>query len=118
MGFKLPYTADELDAATRAVLAANNIVDGYLRPVAWRGSEMMGVSAQHNTIHVAIATWEWPSYFSPEAKLKGIRLQTSAWARPAPNTAPVHAKAAGLYMICTMSKHTADRKSTRLNSSH
>ncbi|HET8726109.1 MAG TPA: branched-chain amino acid aminotransferase [Alphaproteobacteria bacterium] len=108
LGFSLPFTAAEIDEATRAVVKANGIVDGYVRPVAWRGSEMMGVSAQHNTIHVAIATWVWPSYFSPEAKLKGIRLQTSPWARPAPNTAPVHSKAAGLYMICTMSKHAAE----------
>jgi branched-chain amino acid aminotransferase len=108
LGFKIPFTVDEIDAATEAVIAANNIVDGYVRPVAWCGSEMMGVGAQHNTVHLAIATWVWPSYFSPEAKLKGIRLQTSAWARPAPNTAPVHSKAAGLYMICTMSKHAAE----------
>src|SRR3546814_18927753 len=75
----------------------------YVRPVAWRGSEMMGVSAQNNKIHVAIAVWEWPSYFSPEAKMKGLRLQISDWRRPAPNTAPTKAKAAGLYMICTLS---------------
>lgn len=108
LGFKLPFTVAEIDAATRAVVEANQIVDGYVRPIAWRGSEMMGVSAQHNTIHVAIATWEWPSYFDPAAKMKGIRLKTSAWRRPDPKTAPVHAKAAGLYMICTMSKHAAE----------
>src|SRR3546814_15458990 len=85
------------------------IVDGYVRPVAWRGSEMMGVSAQQNRIHLAIAAWEWPSYFDPAAKMKGIRLALSPWRRPAPDTAPVHAKAAGLYMICTLSKHQAER---------
>ncbi|MEE8187908.1 MAG: aminotransferase class IV, partial [Kiloniellales bacterium] len=89
---------------------ANGIVEGYVRPVAWRGSEMMGVSAQQTSINVAIAAWEWPSYFSPEARLKGIRLATSPWRRPAPDTAPVHAKAAGLYMICTLSKHAAEAK--------
>lgn len=108
MGFELPYTADEIDRATAEVIAAGNIVDGYVRPVAWRGSEMMGVSAQKNSIHVAIAAWIWPSYFDPEARRKGIRLQTSKWARPAPTSAPVHAKAAGLYMICTLSKHDAE----------
>ena len=90
------------------MIEANGIVDGYVRPVAWRGSEMMGVSAQHNTIHVAIATWEWPSYFDPAAKMKGIRLQVSPWRRPDPATAPTQSKAAGLYMICTMSKHQAE----------
>lgn len=110
LGFTLPYTAAEIDAATRAVVAAQGIVDGYIRPVAWRGSEMMGVSAQHNRIHVAIAAWEWPSYFSPEARLAGIKLQISKWARPAPNTAPTASKAAGLYMICTMSKHAAENE--------
>ena len=79
-----------------------------MRPVAWRGSEMMGVSAQNTKIHLAIAVWDWPSYFSPEARMKGIRLKTTEWRRPAPDTAPVHAKAAGLYMICTMSKHAAE----------
>lgn len=108
LGFTLPYSVSEIDAATNAVVEANGIVDGYVRPVAWAGSEMMGVSAQHNTIHVAIAVWQWPSYFDPEARLKGIDLTISEWARPAPNTAPVHSKAAGLYMICTMSKHRAE----------
>ncbi len=108
LGFKLPYSVAEIDEACRESLRANNIVDGYVRPVAWRGSEMMGVAAQANRIHVAVAAWEWPSYFSPEAKMKGISLVTSKWRRPAPDTAPVHAKAAGLYMICTMSKHDAE----------
>lgn len=105
----IPYDADAIDEATNAVIRANGIVDGYVRPVAWRGSEMMAVSAQQTSIHVAIATWPWPSYFSAEARFAGIRLKISKWRRPAPETAPVHAKAAGLYMICTLSKHEAER---------
>lgn len=108
LGFEIPYPADQIDAACKEVCQANSIVDGYIRPVAWRGSEMMGVSAQQNTIHLAIAAWPWPSYFSPEARMKGIRLKTSAWKRPSPETAPTDSKAAGLYMICTMSKHAAE----------
>jgi len=109
LGFDIPYTADQIDQACIDVLAANDIVDGYIRPVAWRGSEMMGVSAQQNRINLAIAAWPWPSYFSPEARMKGIRLQVSKWKRPSPETEPVHAKAAGLYMICTLSKHAAEQ---------
>ncbi|MBD87590.1 MAG: branched-chain amino acid aminotransferase [Rhodospirillaceae bacterium] len=108
LGFELPFSAKELNAANYKVLKANNILDGYLRPVAWRGSEMMGVSAQECSIHVAIAAWEWPSYFTPEARLKGIRLQWSKWKRPSPETIPAKTKAAGLYMICTLSKHDAE----------
>ncbi len=108
LGFELPYSVAEIDAAAEAVLRENGLVDAYVRPVAWRGSEMMGVSAQATRINVAIAAWEWPSYFNPELRAKGIRLMTSPWRRPAPDTAPVHAKAAGLYMICTMSKHAAE----------
>ena len=108
LGFTIPYLVEEIDAACIQACKANNIVDGYVRPIAWRGSEMMGVSAQQNRINVAIAAWEWPSYFSPEARMKGIKLTMSDWRRPAPNTAPVHAKAAGLYMICTLSKHKAE----------
>ena len=107
-GFKIPYSVAEIDAAAEAVLRENNLVDAYVRPVAWRGSEMMGVSAQATKINLAIAAWPWPSYFSPELRAKGIRLNISSWRRPAPDTAPVHAKAAGLYMICTMSKHVAE----------
>ena len=84
--------------------------DAYVRPIAWRGSEMMGVSAQNNKIHLAIATWEWPSYFDPAQRLKGIRLDLAEYRRPDPATAPARAKAAGLYMICTISKHKAERK--------
>ena len=109
LGFKIPYSIEEIDQACIETLKVNNIVDGYLRPVAWRGSEMMGVSAQDNRINVAIAAWAWPSYFSPEARMKGIKLQTSKWKRPSSETAPVHAKAAGLYMICTLSKHEAEK---------
>jgi branched-chain amino acid aminotransferase len=109
MGFEIPYTSEQINDATNALLKTSNIVDGYIRPVAWRGSEMMGVSAQQNTIHLAIAAWEWPSYFLPEARMKGIRLQTAKWKRPSPESAPVHAKAAGLYMICTLSKHAAEK---------
>ncbi len=108
LGFNIPYNAEEIDEACKKVCEINDIVDGYIRPVAWRGSEMMGVSAQQNTIHLAIAAWPWPSYFSPEARSKGIRLTTAAWRRPAPDTAPTNSKAAGLYMICTMAKHAAE----------
>lgn len=108
MGMEIPYTMDEVNAANYMVLEANGISDGYVRPVVWRGSEMMGVSAQKNTIHLAIAAWEWPSYFTPEARMKGIRLQWSQWKRPSPETIPAHTKAAGLYMICTLSKHAAE----------
>ena len=110
LDFEIPFSVAEIEAAKRETIASMGISDGYVRPVAWRGSEMMGVSAQHNTIHLAIAAWEWPSYFDPEAKMKGIKLALSKWRRPAPDTAPVHAKAAGLYMICTMSKHKAEKE--------
>ncbi len=110
MGFEIPYSVAEIDAATLAVMAANGIADGYVRPFAWRGSEMMGVSAQQTRINVAIAAWEWPAYFTPEARLKGIRMTRSQWRRPAPETAPTQSKAAGLYMICTLSKHAAEAK--------
>ena len=108
LGFELPCSVDDVDRACDEVCRANGIVDGYVRPVAWRGSEMMAVSAQATRIHLAIACWPWPSYFSPEARMQGIRLKTAPWRRPAPDTAPVHAKAAGLYMICTMSKHAVE----------
>jgi branched-chain amino acid aminotransferase len=110
LGMKIPFTQDQINQACIDVCKANNIVDGYLRPVAFRGSEMMAVSAQTTTIHVAIATWPWPSYFSPAEKLKGIRLDIARYKRPSPETEPVHAKAAGLYMICTLCKHEAEAK--------
>lgn len=110
LGFEIPYAAGEIDAACIETLEVNGLADGYLRPVAWRGSEMMGVSAQNNRINLAIAAWEWPSYFDPEERLKGIRLDIADYRRPSPETAPCHAKAAGLYMICTLSKHAAESK--------
>jgi len=110
LDFEIPYSVAEIDAAKRLVLEKSGLADAYLRPVAWRGSEMMGVSAQHNTIHLAIAAWEWPSYFDAAAKMKGIRLDMAEYRRPDPATAPCHSKAAGLYMICTISKHRAERK--------
>ncbi len=108
LGFEVPASMDDLARATREVITANNIVDGYVRPVAWRGAEQMGVSVELSRIHLALACWDWPAYFSPEARAKGIRMHQSKWARPAPHTAPVHAKASGLYMICTMAKHEAE----------
>ncbi len=110
LDFQIPYTLEEIDEACNATLAKNGLTDGYLRPIAWRGSEMMGVSAQHNKINVAVAAWEWPSYFSPAERLKGIRLGFAKYRRPDPATAPSLAKAAGLYMICTISKHDAERR--------
>jgi branched-chain amino acid aminotransferase len=110
LDFDIPYSVAEIDAAKRLVLERNGQKDAYLRPVAWRGSEMMGVAAQHNAIHLAIATWEWPSYFDPAQRLQGIKLDLAEYRRPDPATAPALAKAAGLYMICTISKHRAERK--------
>jgi branched-chain amino acid aminotransferase len=110
LGFEIPWTADQINAAKEETLARMNLADAYIRPVAWRGSEMMGISAQKNTIHLAIAAWEWPSYFKPEERLKGIRLDLADYRRPDPKTAPYKAKAAGLYMICTISKHAAEAK--------
>jgi branched-chain amino acid aminotransferase len=110
LGFALPYSAAEIDAACNAVIEANRIVDGYVRPIAWRGPEQMGVAAQQTRIHVAVAAWQWPRYFGDEARTKGIKLTVSDWRRPAPDTAPVKAKAAGLYMICTLSRHAAEAK--------
>ncbi|MGC9954077.1 MAG: branched-chain amino acid aminotransferase [Rhizomicrobium sp.] len=110
IGMKIPYTEEEISNACMEAVRAQDIVDGYVRPVVFRGSEMMAVSAQNTKIHVAIAVWQWPSYFDPQQKLKGIRLDISQWRRPAPDTAPTKAKAAGLYMICTLSKHAAEAK--------
>jgi branched-chain amino acid aminotransferase len=110
MDFTIPYSIDELNAAKDKVVELNGGGDQYVRPVAWRGSEMMAVSAQHNKIHVAVATWAWPSMFDPETKMKGIKLDIAEFRRPDPQCAPVHAKAAGLYMICTISKHKAEKK--------
>ena len=109
LGFKLPYTEKRINDACNQIIKKQNIKNGYLRPFAWRGSEMMAISAQNTTIHVAIATWEMTTYFDINKKFKGIKLQTSKWMRPPSNTAPTQAKAAGLYMICTLSKHTAEK---------
>ena len=110
LGFEIPYSLDEINIANREVLEAQGYSDAYIRPVAWRGSEMMGVSAQKNTIHLAIAAWQWPSYFDPAERLKGIRLDIAEYRRPDPATIPCKSKAAGLYMICTISKHAAEAK--------
>lgn len=110
LDFALPYTIEEIDEACRQTVAAQRLADAYVRPIAWRGSEVMGVTAQASKIHVAIAVWPWPSYFDPAEKAKGIRLDMAAWRRPSPETAPCKSKAAGLYMICTLSKHAAERK--------
>ncbi|WP_439616153.1 branched-chain amino acid aminotransferase [Shinella sp.] len=110
LGFKIPYSVEELDAATIELLKRQGFSEAYARPIAWRGSEMMGVSAQNNRINVAIAIWQWGSYFNPAEKLKGIRLDIAEYRRPDPKTAPSKSKAAGLYMICTISKHAAEAK--------
>lgn len=110
LDFEIPYSPAEIDSAKRLVLEKSGLSDAYLRPVAWRGSEMMGVAAQHNTIHLAVAAWEWPSYFDAATKMRGIRLDIAEYRRPDPATAPSASKAAGLYMICTISKHKAERK--------
>ena len=110
MGIKVPYTEEEINEASKKIINIQKVQNGYVRPIIWRGSEMMAISAQKNKIHVAIATWEWGSYFDPKLKLKGIKLNISNWRRPAPNTIPWDTKAAGLYMICTLSKHEAEAK--------
>ena len=109
MGFEIPYSEEEINNASKETVKVQKVQNGYVRPVAWRGSEMMAISAQQTKIHVAIATWEWGSYFDPNLKLKGIKLNISKWRRPAPNTIPWDTKASGLYMICTLSKHEAEK---------
>ena len=109
MGIEVPYSIDEIDDACKKIVNIQNVKNGYVRPVIWRGSEMMAISAQKNKINVAIATWEWGSYFDPKQKLNGIKLNISSWRRPSPNSIPWDTKAAGLYMICTLSKHEAER---------
>lgn len=110
LDFEVPYSVEEIDQACRDVIKANNLVDAYVRPITWRGSEQMGVSARLNTIHLAIAAWDWGSYFPMEQRLKGLRLTIAKYRRPDPATAPCKAKAAGLYMICTLEKHRAERE--------
>ena len=109
MGIKIPFSEDDINRASREIVKVQKVQNGYIRPVAWRGSEMMAISAQQTKIHVAIATWEWGSYFDPNLKLKGIKLNISNWRGPAPNTIPWDTKASGLYMICTLSKHEAEQ---------
>ena len=108
MGIKVPYSKKEINDACKNIVNVQKVKNGYVRPLIWRGSEMMAISAQRNKIHVAIATWEWGSYFDPKLKLNGIKLNISNWRRPAPNTIPWDTKASGLYMICTLSKHEAE----------
>jgi len=110
MGIEVPYTQEEINDACKNIINVQKVMNGYVRPVIWRGSEMMAISAQKNKIHVAIATWEWGSYFDPKLKLNGIKLDISNWRKPAPNTIPWDTKAAGLYMINTLSKHEAEEK--------
>ncbi len=110
LDFEIPYSEDAIQQACRDVVRAQGISDAYVRPLAWRGSEVMGVTAMQSKIHVGIAVWEWPSYFDPAERLKGLRLDMAEWRRPSPEMAPCHSKAAGLYMICTLSKHAAERK--------
>jgi branched-chain amino acid aminotransferase len=107
LGYEIPFSVEQVEEAKREALAKSGLESAYVRAVAWRGSEMMGVSAQQNKIHLAVAVWHWGDYF--EDKMKGIRMTHAEWRRPAPDTAPCHAKASGLYMICTMSKHAAER---------
>lgn len=108
LGFDLPFSVEELEKAKKEAVAKNNITDGYMRAFAWRGSEKMAISAQHNKIHLAIACWPWPPYYSEEARRAGLKLKFAKYKRPSPETAPFAAKAAGLYMICTISKHEAE----------
>src|ERR1700732_1929293 len=110
LDFEIPYSVAELDKAKRLVVDKNNLPNCYVRPIAWRGSEMMAVAAPNSTINVACAVWDWPSMFDIEQKMQGIRLDIADYRRPDPMTAPTRAKAAGLYMICTISKHKAERK--------
>ena len=109
MGFEIPYSEDQINKASKNIITVQKVENGYVRPIAWRGSEMMAISAQQTKIHVAIATWEWGSYFDPKLKVEGIKLNISKWKRPAPDTIPWDTKASGLYMICTLSKHEAER---------
>ena len=110
MGIKVPYSKEEINDACKNIVNIQKVKNGYVRPVIWRGSEMMAISAQKTKIHVAVAAWEWGSYFDPNLKLKGIKLDISKWKRPSPDTIPWDTKASGLYMICTLSKHEAEKK--------
>jgi branched-chain amino acid aminotransferase len=110
LDFEIPFTQEEIEAASTEVCRRNGHSDCYIRPIAWRGSETIGVAAHNTRIHLAIACWEWPSYYNPEQKAKGIAVCWAKYRRPSPETAPTASKAAGLYMICTLSKHAAERE--------
>jgi len=110
MGITIPYSEKEINNACKKIISVQNIQDGYVRPMAWRGSEMMAISAQQTKIHVAVATWDWGSYFDPKLKVNGIRMNISSWRKPPPNTIPWDTKASGLYMINTLSKHEAEQQ--------
>jgi len=110
LGIEIPYTQESINKSSKEIVKIQNVKNGYVRPVVWRGSEMMAISAQKTKINTAIATWEWGSYFDPNLKLKGIKLNISKWRRPSPNTIPWDTKASGLYMICTLSKHEAEKE--------
>jgi len=110
LGIKIPYSVNDINNACKEIVSIQKVQNGYVRPFVWRGSEMMAISAQKTKTHVAIATWEWGSYFDPKLKLQGIKLDISKWKRPSPDTIPWDTKAAGLYMICTLSKHEAEKK--------
>ncbi len=110
LGFDVPYSIEQLNKLKDEVVAKQKITDGYVRAFAWRGSEKMAISAQNNKIHVAIAAWPWPPYYSDEARKAGLKLKFAKFKRPSPETAPIASKAAGLYMICTISKHDAERE--------
>jgi branched-chain amino acid aminotransferase len=110
LDFEIPFTVEQIDEACKATAERMGLPDSYIRPIAWRGAEQMGVSAPRARIHLAIACWEWPSYFDPEQKMKGVRLGRAKYRRPSPETAPTDSKATGLYMICTLSKHAAERE--------
>ena len=115
MGMKVPFSEEEIDISTKKIVDVQKTKNGYVRPIIWRGSEMMAISAQKTKINVAIATWEWGSYFDPKLKLEGIKLNISSWRRPSPDSIPWDTKASGLYMICTLSKHEAESQGyTRL----
>ena len=110
MGIKIPYTEEEINLASKKIISVQGVKNGYVRPTIWRGSEMMAISAQQTKTHVAIATWEWGSYFDPKLKVEGIRLNISNWRKPPPDTIPWDTKASGLYMINTLSKHEAEQQ--------
>ena len=110
MGIDIPYSKEEINTATKKIVSVQKVLNGYVRPFIWRGSEMMAISAQQTKIHVAIATWEWGTYFDPKLKTEGIKLNISNWKRPSPDSIPWDTKASGLYMICTLSKHEAEKQ--------